>query len=165
MSKLLNIFGAKYKSIVLVALVVLLIMLLIYGSKKVSSWLDARDRADRNLDVDESNLTITKNQAIAMADRFETAMDGLGTNASSVIDSLSTLETPDDLALVIKEFGTRENCYFNGLGCERGNLLDWFEWEFYGFGAYTPSFGVITGQIDQERLEAQLSRLGYALDN
>lgn len=34
MSKLLNIFGAKYKSIVLVALVVLLIVLLIYGSKK-----------------------------------------------------------------------------------------------------------------------------------
>lgn len=164
MSKLLNIFGAKYKSIVLVALVVLLIVLLIYGSKKVSTWLDSRDRSDTNVTVDESNLSITQNQAEVLADRLETAMNGLGTNSSSVIDTLSALDSSDDFNLLLQTFGRRNNCNYGNWGCDTGNLLDWLEWEFYGIGAVN-FWGLAGAIVEQERLEAQLQRLGYSIDN
>lgn len=147
------------------AIIVLVVVVAVYyGFRKFGSFLKANDRSDINLNVDEQNLTINENQAQVMADRLETAMDGAGTNSQTIIDTLATLETQDDFALLVKTYGRRENCEFFGLGCDTGNLIDWFEWEFYGFGNNWV-VGGFPAVYWQEKLEAQLKRLGFSFDN
>ncbi len=121
----------------------------------------AQSRAEATVSVNVSNLTISENEAVIIADRIENAMQGVGTANASIIDSLKALQTPDDFGLLLQKFGVRDNCTAFGLGCESGNLIDWLQWEFYGAGSYEPGgFGFASGLYWQQQLENELTRLG-----
>lgn len=144
---------------------ILVFILLAFIYQQVKKMM-AQKRANDTLTLDETNLTISANQAVVLADRLETAMQGMGTANASIIDTLKSLKTPDDLALVIQKFGVRDNCSIGSFNCESGNLIDWIQWEFYGSGSYEPTgFGFASGLYWQQQLENELARLGINFEN
>lgn len=144
----------------LIALVAIALLIYIYRQVK---RLMSINRAESEMEVVQSDVTLSPNQAQAIADTLETAMQETGTNDQLVIDTLQTLQTPSDLALVVQTFGRRENCSAFGLFCNDGNLFDWFTWEFYGTGSYEPGFGILEGAYYQGQLEDELARLGFQI--
>jgi len=64
---------------------------------------------DNLTQVDSSKLTINQSEAVIIADRLLTAMDGMGTDEDSVMNLLiNTARTNDDLKLIVKTFGLKE---------------------------------------------------------
>lgn len=145
-----------------VSLVAVALLIYIYG--KVKAVILNPDRAEETLTFTPANLTISDNEARALADRLEQSMNGTGTQSQSVIDSLQVLQTPDDLAKLVQVFGNRENCETLNLGCKRGNLFDWLQWEFYGLGTFGWG-GIAGGLYYQNALENELARLGYRIND
>ncbi|MDP3914386.1 MAG: hypothetical protein Q8R96_11705 [Bacteroidota bacterium] len=126
---------SKYKK----PLIWLVVILGIAGA--VYFWKRKTDsqKAIGDLTVDKTNLTITNNQAIIIAENILGAMNRYGTDEKVIIDNLKTLRK-NDLLLVMKQFGVRP---YNGAGlATRGyekqffstdlNLIGWLQEELSG---------------------------------
>lgn len=125
----------RYKKPLIWAAVVLAAVLTVYFWKKKSD----STKAIGNLTINKSNLTITNNQAIIIAENLLNAMDQWGTDDAVIISNLQTLRT-DDLLLVMKLFGVKA---YNGAGLATStlgklmfsndmNLVGWLHQELSG---------------------------------
>jgi len=64
---------------------------------------------EKNTQVDAAKLTITQADAVIIAQKLFSAMDGMGTDEKTIMHLLiDTPRTNDDLKLIVKTFGIKE---------------------------------------------------------
>ncbi len=85
-----------------------------------------------DMTIDSSNLTITVNDAVLIAQTFYNNMQGFGTvDEEGMIRTINNLQTKDDMLLLIKSFGLRR---YSGVGKsivgKKVNLIYWLKEEF-----------------------------------
>ena len=101
-----------------------------------------------NVDVNTSNLTISSNDALLIAEGMYSAMNRIGTDEQSLFDLVTPLNK-DDLLLVIKTFGMRRYEPLLGttaflLGQDQ-NLIGWLKGELGG-SSYTKMKALFDGK-------------------
>lgn len=89
---------------VVIAIVVAVVYF--YG-RKIKAWFVGR-KVERSYDVEihETELTISAQQAHAIASKMYYAMKGPGTNEDNLYSAFRQIENYSDLMLVMKSFGT-----------------------------------------------------------
>ena len=121
----------KGRVIIIAGSAIVIVALVSYGiikwRRKVNmekyGIVDASKELDK-LGVTNKNLTITDGKAILISQNLLNAMDGIGTDEQAIFDNLKSLQTADDLKLVIQKFGTK---VYAG-----GNLADSWTQRMYG---------------------------------
>ena len=91
---------------------------------KDKDWSENETSNALGKEVDKKDLTFQDSHYLAMADQLFIAMEGAGTDPDSILEVLSSLETPSDWFLLVKEFGTKENTTL--WWSERQNLIEFF---------------------------------------
>lgn len=82
-------------------------------------------------------VSISKNQALAYAQRLYTAMEGVGTE-TDVLDTIYNIlkNNPNDVKAVYNAFGTKNYGLFGSpqwwVSNTSGDLKDWLKWELSG---------------------------------
>jgi hypothetical protein len=107
-----------------------LVVLCLLGWYAYTLWRDRTEAGPEDtLQPNGTNFSLTPNQFREMAGLLESAMNGNGTDATTVFAQLNRLSNADDWYELIRVFGRRENTY-GGFFAETGNLMDWLRWEF-----------------------------------
>lgn len=99
-----------YGSIAVIAGITLFIIVRKIRNRQKAKWTSAstQSRLEGELtDLNTENTTITKGDAIIIAQNLFNAMDRWGTDEDAIIDNLSRLKTKGDLNLVIQTFGIK----------------------------------------------------------
>jgi hypothetical protein len=114
---------------------------------------DAKDMGDELSDISVSsrNLSISKGDAIMIAQNLLTAMDKWGTDEEAIFSALESLQTKDDLILVIQTFGVKP---YSGTGLAES----W--WTRTGYKNLNGWLRAELNRSDQKRVKAEYDRLG-----
>ncbi len=89
--------------------IIVIIVFIALFHKKIGNAIRLMFHKDINkLDVDTGNLTYPKSEYYSMCSTLEAAMDGTGTQDSSVKDVFTRIKTQDDWNFLQKAFGIRK---------------------------------------------------------
>ena len=108
--------GDKITSNPKTAIYVAIALGIVYAVFKVKSALSPTDiniTDPPNVTVQESNTTITQEQASTFAQQLLNAMDRWGTDENTIYTIFSKLATADDFKMIYKAFGS---FYYDGVG-------------------------------------------------
>lgn len=106
-----------------VIVVAIIIVIAVYWNKIKARIADRRLERSFDEQITASEVTITEQQAKALADKLYSAMDGGGTNEQKIYDVFEQINSYSDLMMVMKAFGTRKG-WWNWWGSESG-LAEW----------------------------------------
>jgi hypothetical protein len=130
---MVKLFQGSWQKVLIRVILLLLVLYVIYRIGKVLLGLVYKNKTSKEFKeyidelknvtpIDNSNPndadTISENQAKLIADQLENAMDGFGTNESSMFNSLQCLNGAS-LKKVYAEFGQRDYS---------GTMMDLFGW-------------------------------------
>jgi len=73
---------------------------------KVYDVIEQKKEID-TIEITKSNLTISDGQAVLISQNLLNAMNPYGTDEEAIYNNLESLQTKDDLLLVIKKFGIK----------------------------------------------------------
>lgn len=100
------------------------------------------------LQINVRNLSFSTSEYGLMAQKLFLAMDGVGTNKTSVMSVLNSMRTGDDMLMLIREFGVKRYGIITSLWFGKDlNLIGWLNSEFKGsdleqVGTIFRSFGI-----------------------
>ncbi len=120
---------------------------------KEAKRYDPKDMGDElgEIGVSERNLTISKGDAIVISQNLLSAMDKWGTDKDAIFSALESLQTKDDLMLVIQTFGVKP---YSGTGLAES----W--WTRTGYKNLNGWLRAELSKSDQKRVKAHYDRLG-----
>lgn len=112
MKNLKNIDFSKYYDDAKFAGIVAGIALLIWFSYKFLKKVSGED-PNRNIDIEEDNLSISETDAQLIAENLLNAMNRFGTDNELVYEEFKKIETKEDAILVSEKFGFKK---YDGYG-------------------------------------------------
>jgi hypothetical protein len=105
-----------YGTMAVIAGVLIFIVIKKIKSQSGAKWTAAttKERLEEELsNLSTTNTTITRGEAIIIAQNLLNAMDQFGTDETAIIDNLSKAKTAGDLNLIIQTFGIKP---YDGFG-------------------------------------------------
>lgn len=105
-----NIDFSKYYDEALFAGIAIAVILVVWYLYK---YLRKKSGEDRNVEIDDNNLTITETQAQLISENLLSAMNRFGTDEQAIYDEFDKIESPDDMVLVSEKFGIKK---YDGAG-------------------------------------------------
>lgn len=103
---------------VALVLIIAVVVVVWVNWNKLKSWVSSKqEAADYDRQIIKSDVTLTDQQAKAIASKMYYAMKGIGTNTENLYASFRMLGSYSDLVLVMK--------YFSEVAGEGESLADW----------------------------------------
>lgn len=103
--------------------IVVIVLLAVYWSKIKARIADRRLERSFDEQIVVSEVTMTQQQASALADKLYSAMDGSGTNEQKIYSVFEQINSYSDLMMVMKAFGERKS--FGGWFGSKSGLVEW----------------------------------------
>ena len=103
--------------------IVVIVLIAVYWNKIKARIADRRLERSFDEQIVVSEVTITQQQASALADKLYSAMDGSGTNEKKIYSVFEQINSYSDLMMVMKAFGERKGSW-NLFGSKAG-LAEW----------------------------------------
>lgn len=82
----------------------------------------SQEKELRDIGVKDYNITITEGEATLITQNIFNAMNQWGTDEDTIIRNLESLQTKDDLLLIIKKFGIKP---YNGTSMTESKIRKW----------------------------------------
>lgn len=103
--------------------IVVIVLLAVYWNKIKARIADRRLERSFDEQIVVSEVTMTQQQASALADKLYSAMDGSGTNEQKIYSVFEQINSYSDLMMVMKAFGERKG--FGGWLGSKSGLVEW----------------------------------------
>lgn len=103
--------------------IVVIVLLAVYWNKIKARIADRRLERSFDEQIVASEVTMTQQQASALADKLYSAMDGSGTNEQKIYSVFDQINSYSDLMMVMKAFGERKG-FWGWFGSKSG-LVEW----------------------------------------